>query len=50
MKKASEMYLCFIADTPELAVERQEKLLAELAGDPTDREVPNIAVVCVLVQ
>ena len=50
MKKGSTLYLCFMADTPEFALERREKLLVELAGTPTDREVPNIAVVCVLVQ
>ena len=50
MKKGHEMFLCFSADFEEQAAERREKLLAYLQGNSTDRVVPNIAVVCVLVQ
>ena len=50
MKKGSDMYLCFIADTKPLQNERQETLLAWLDGSSTVRDMPNIRVVCVLVQ
>ena len=50
MKKGSDMYLCFIADTKPLQKKRQETLLAWLDGSSTERELPNIRVLCVLIQ
>ena len=50
MKKGSDMYLCFIADTKPLQKKRQEALLAWLDGSSTERELPNIRVLCVLIQ
>ena len=50
MKKGSDMHLCFIADTKPRQKERQETLLAYLGGSSAERDVPNIQVVCVLVQ
>ena len=50
MKKGNDMYLCFIADTKPLQKERQETLLAWLDGRSTERDLPNIRVLCVLVQ
>lgn len=50
MKKDHDMYLCFSADTEDHAAERREKILAYLRDGSTDRVLPNIAVVCVLVQ
>jgi hypothetical protein len=42
------IYMCFLADTPELQSERQARILAVLSGDAEDREIPNIPLVCVL--
>ena len=50
MKKDSDMYLCFIADTKPRQKERQETLLAYLAGTSTERELPNIRVACVRIE
>ena len=50
MRKGRDMFLCFSADFEDQAAERRDKLLAYLQGDSTDRVVPNIAVVCVVVQ
>ena len=50
MKRDTDMFLCFSADFERHAAERREKLRAHLQGSSTDRVVPNIAVVCVLVQ
>lgn len=50
MKKGSDMYLCFIADTKPRQKERQETLLAYLGGGSTERDLPNIQVACVLIQ
>ena len=50
MKKGTDMYLCFIADTKPLQEERQKTLLAWLNDGSTERGVPNVRVVCVLVQ
>ena len=50
MKKGSDMYPCFIADTKPLRKERQETLLAYLDGSSTERDLPNIRVACVRVQ
>ena len=50
MKKGHDMFLCFSADSEDRAAERRDKLVAYLQGTSTDRVVPNIAVVCVLVQ
>ncbi|WP_131618172.1 hypothetical protein [Roseivivax marinus] len=44
------IYMCFLADTPELQSERQARILAVLSGDAEDREVPNIPLVCVLTE
>lgn len=50
MKKGNEAYLCFLADSTSLQAERQEALLAYIRGESTERDVPNIPVICVLVQ
>ena len=50
MKKGSEAYLCFLADSASLQAERQESLLAYIRGESTERDVPNIPVICVLVR
>ncbi|MGJ8603917.1 MAG: hypothetical protein ACSHXH_07280 [Marivita sp.] len=50
MTDGSEIYLCFLFDTPEDQGKRQNVLLAELAGDTPDRALPNIPVVCVMTQ
>ncbi|MFP7570795.1 hypothetical protein [Marivita sp. S2033] len=50
MTDGSEIYLCFLLDTPNDQSQRQSALLAELDGGGDDRSVPNIPVVCVLTQ
>lgn len=50
MKRGSDMYPCFIADTKPLRKKRQETLIAWLDGSSTERELPNIRVLWVLVQ
>lgn len=50
MKKGSDMYLCFIADTKPRQKERQETLLAYLGRSSSERDLPNIQVACVLIQ
>jgi hypothetical protein len=50
MTNGSDIYLCFLFDTPEDQSTRQTALLAELAGTATDRTIPNIPVVCVMTQ
>ena len=50
MKKGHDMFLCFSADSGDRAAERRDKLITYLQGSSADRVVPNIAVVCVLVQ
>ena len=50
MKKGSDMYLCFSADAQTLQAERRETLLAYMQGRSTDRLMPNIAVICVLIE
>ena len=50
MTNGSDIYLCFLFDTPEDQATRQTALLDELAGQAKDRSVPNIPVVCVMTQ
>jgi hypothetical protein len=50
MSDGSDIYLCFLFDTPEDQSTRQTALLAELAGESPDRSIPNIPVVCVMTQ
>ena len=50
MRKEDDMYLCHLADTPELQQQRQAVLLQEIAGKAPDRTIPNIPVICVLTQ
>ena len=50
MTNGSDIYICFLFDTPEDQATRQTALLAELAGEATDRTIPNIPVVCVMTQ
>jgi hypothetical protein len=50
MTDGTDLYLCFIADNLEAQAERQQALIAEIAGAGADRTVPNIPVVCVLTQ
>ena len=50
MSKGSEIYLCFLLDTPEDQSARQSALIAELQGNAQSRTIPNIPVVCVLTQ
>jgi len=50
MTDGSDIYLCFLFDTPEDQAARQTALLAELAGEAADRTIPNIPVVCVMTQ
>ena len=46
----SDLYLCFIADTPDAQAERQAALIAELEGAPVAASVPNIPLICVMTQ
>lgn len=50
MTDGAELFLCFPLDTPEALAERQQVLLDEIAGGGEGRELPNIAVACVLTQ
>ena len=50
MKKGHDMYLCFSADSGTLQAERKDALLAYIDGRSTERDMPNIPVICVLVQ
>jgi hypothetical protein len=50
MTNGSDIYLCFLFDTPEDQATRQTALLAELAGNATGRTIPNIPVVCLMTQ
>ncbi|WP_439525148.1 hypothetical protein [Marivita sp.] len=50
MTDGSDIYLCFLFDTPEDQGTRQTALLAELAGESPTRAIPNIPVVCVMTQ
>ena len=50
MKKGDDMFLCFLADSKTMQAERQEVLLGYLQGGSTEREVPDIQVVCVRVR
>lgn len=50
MTDGSDIYLCFLFDTPEDQAARQTALLAELAGEASSRTIPNIPVVCVMTQ
>ena len=50
MKKGGDMYLCFSADSGTLQAERKDVLLAYIDGRSTERDVPNIPVVCMRVQ
>jgi hypothetical protein len=50
MTNGSDIYLCFLFDTPENQAIRQTALLDELAGQAKDRAIPNIPVVCVMTQ
>lgn len=50
MKKGDDMFLCFLADSKTLQVQRQETLLAYIQGRSKERAVPDIPVVCVLIR
>ena len=50
MTDGSEIYLCFLLDTPEDQSARQSALIAELQGAAETRTIPNIPVVCVMTQ
>lgn len=50
MTNGSDIYLCFLLDTPSDQAKRQTALLAELDGGTADRAIPNIPVVCVMTQ
>ena len=50
MSNGSDIYLCFLLDTPADQGKRQTALLAELDGSAADRAIPNIPVVCVMTQ
>ena len=46
----SDLYLCFIADTPDAQAERQAALIAEIEGAPVAASVPNSPLICLLTQ
>ena len=50
MKKGGDMHLCFLADSKTLQAERREKLLAHIQGSSTNRDMPNIPVVCITIR
>jgi hypothetical protein len=50
MSNGTDIYLCFLLDTPVDQSARQSALIAELQGGTTGRAVPNIPVVCVITQ
>lgn len=50
MMNEADMYICFIADTPEKQKKRQKVIIAALKDDAKSRELPNIDFVCILVQ
>lgn len=50
MTDGSDIYLCFLLDSPEDQSARQSALIAELQGGGESRTVPNIPVVCVMTQ
>ena len=50
MKKGDDMFLCFLADSKTLQVQRQDVLLAYIQGRSKERTVPDIPVVCVLIR
>lgn len=50
MTDGADLYLCFIADNLTAQAERQQVLIAEIAGEEPDRSLPNIPVVCILTQ
>jgi hypothetical protein len=50
MTDGSDIYLCFLLDTPTDQSKRQTALLAELDGGSAERAIPNIPVVCVMTQ
>lgn len=50
MRKGSDMYLCFLADSQDLAAERRAIVARAIWDDEASREVPNITVVCVQAQ
>ncbi|MFP7673320.1 hypothetical protein ACG74X_08190 [Marivita sp. S0852] len=50
MTNRSDIYLCFLLDSPTDQSTRQAALLTELDGENEDRSVPNIPVVCVMTQ
>jgi hypothetical protein len=50
LRDGTDLYLCFLADTPELQAERQQVLVDWLAGEAEERTLPNIRVACILTQ
>ncbi|MCK0148764.1 hypothetical protein MWU54_01915 [Marivita sp. S6314] len=50
MTNGTDIYLCFLLDTPNDQTKRQTALLSELSGGSSDRAIPNIPVVCVMTQ
>ncbi|MDJ1008997.1 MAG: hypothetical protein QNJ13_14360 [Paracoccaceae bacterium] len=50
MTDGTDLYLCFIADTGTAQAERQRVLMAEIEGQASGRQVPNIPVICVETQ
>ncbi len=50
MRNGREIYLCFLADTDELATARRDGILGGMAGTSQDRTVPNIPLVCILTE
>ena len=50
MMKGTDIYLCFLYDTPESQEARVNVMLDELDGKDVDRTVPKIPVVCVMTQ
>ncbi len=47
MRGPDDLFLCFLADTPDMQAERQKVILGALKDDKAERTVPNIPLVCV---
>ena len=50
MMKNTDMYMCFIADTPENQKKRRTILIESFQDDEKSKEIPNIAIVCARIQ
>ncbi|ETX14578.1 hypothetical protein OCH239_02875 [Roseivivax halodurans JCM 10272] len=47
MRKAAEIYLCYLEDKPALRADRQRVISEYSSGQSENRTLPNVPVVCV---